>query len=434
MSIGYTDATCIEDLVDPDRGLVSRHVFSDPAIYEMELQRIFARCWQFLGHESQIRGTGDFFTTSIGEDPVVVCRQEDGTIAGFLNVCRHRGMKICKLDGGNAAGFSCSYHGWAYDRRGNIVDVPFGEMYDNAPLDAGWAAVPIAQIDSYKGLIFGTFDASAPPLRDYLGDMTYYLDVLVDRREGGTELVGGVHKWIIDCNWKYGAENFVQDGHHAFASHVSALMAMQPEDADVTDFPDGWTVTAGNGHGLVGFADPTLELLNPDQQLMKYHQDVLRPESAARLGAERDLLHNIAAHTIFPNFSYLTAFQTIRVWLPRGPHHMEVRSWTLVDKAAPQEIKEAQARLVRATFSPCGLLEQDDGENWSMCQDTLRGYISRQLQSNVRMGLDKPTDGISDQWPGTVMTGWNEEPGRGFFRRYRQLMADPTPAVWDSKE
>jgi phenylpropionate dioxygenase-like ring-hydroxylating dioxygenase large terminal subunit len=434
MSIGYSGAARIEDLIDADQGLVSRHLFSDPEIYELELQRIFARCWQFLGHESQISQTGDFFTTSIGEDPVVVCRQDDGTIGGFLNVCRHRGMKICKLDGGNAAGFSCSYHGWAYDRRGTIVDVPFGEMYDNAPLDGSWAAVPITQVDSYKGLIFGTFDASAPPLVDYLGDMAYYLDVLVDRREGGTELVAGPHKWIIDCNWKYGAENFVQDGHHSFSSHVSALMAMQPDDADVTDFPTGYTVAAGNGHGLVGFSEPTLELVNQDRLLMKYHQEVLRPESAARLGAERDPIHNITANTIFPNFSYLTAFQTIRIWLPRGPHQMEVRSWTLVDKAAPQEIKDAQARLVRTTFSPCGLLEQDDGENWSMCQDTLRGYVSRQLMTNVRMGMEVPFGGVSDEWPGKVMLGWNEEPGRGFFRRYSQLMADPTPAVWDNKE
>src|SRR5581483_3231975 len=101
----------------------------------------------------------------------------------------------------------------------------------------------------------------------------------------------------------------------------------------------------------------------------------------------------------------------------------EVRSWTLVDKAAPQEIKDAQARLVRTTFSPCGLLEQDDGENWSMCQDTLRGYVSRGLMTNVRMGMDVPFGGVSDEWPGKVMLGWNEEPGRGFFRRYSQLMA-----------
>jgi phenylpropionate dioxygenase-like ring-hydroxylating dioxygenase large terminal subunit len=267
-------------------------------------------------------------------------------------------------------------------------------MYEKAPLDDGnWDAVPVAQVDTYKGLIFGTFDPGTPPLLEYLGDVAYYLDVLVDRREGGTELVGGVNKWIIDCNWKYGAENFVQDGHHAFASHVSALMAVQPDDADVTDFPDGWTVAPGNGHGLVGFCGPTLELIARDPCLLKYQQEVVRPESAKRLGAERDLVHNIAAFTIFPNFSFLTAIQTIRTWIPRGPHQMELRSWTIVDREAPQEVKDAQLRFVRTTFSPSGILEQDDGENWSMCQDSLRGFKSRELKANVRMGLGMPTGG-----------------------------------------
>jgi phenylpropionate dioxygenase-like ring-hydroxylating dioxygenase large terminal subunit len=429
MTIGFSGVDKIDELIDTDRGLVSRHVFSDPAIYEMELERIFARCWQFVGHESQIPRAGDFVGAYLGEDPVVVVRQDDGSIAAFLNVCRHRGMRICKLDAGNAAGFSCSYHGWAYDRRGKIVDVPFEEMYENAPLDEGWAAVPVTQVDSYKGLIFGTFDPEAPSLLDYLGDMAYYLDVLVDRREGGTELVGGPNKWIIDSNWKYGAENFVQDGHHAFASHVSALMAVQPDDAEVNDFPSGCTVALGGGHGGGWFAESTLELFVRDQLLLKYQQEVVRPESIRRLGLERDPAHNVAVFTVFPNFSFLTGLQTIRVWVPRGPHHMEVRSWTIVDREAPQEVKDAQLRLVRTTFSPSGILEQDDGENWSMCQDTLRGYVSRQLNSNMRMGLAKPID-ADYPVPGRVMHGWNEEPGRGFFERYRRLMSEPSSDVW----
>jgi hypothetical protein len=147
------------------------------------------------------------------------------------------------------------------------------------------------------------------------------------------------------------------------------------------------------------------------------------------LGAERDPVHNVAAFTVFPNFSFLTGVQTIRVWVPRGPNHMEVRSWTIVDKAAPQEVKDAQLRLVRTTFSPSGILEQDDGENWSMCQDTMRGHVSRQLNSNMRMGMGKRVD-ADVAVPGRVMHGWNEEPGRGFFERYRHLMSEPTSRAW----
>jgi phenylpropionate dioxygenase-like ring-hydroxylating dioxygenase large terminal subunit len=433
MTIGYTAATDIAELLDPDQGLVSRQVFTDPGVYQLELARIFARCWQFIGHESQIPFSGDFVSAYLGEDPVLVVRQDDGGIAGFLNVCRHRGMKICKLDAGNAPGFSCSYHGWAYDRRGKIVDFPFQEMYEHAPLDEGWAAVPIAQVQSYKGLIFGTFDPDAPSLVDYLGDFAYYLDVLVDRREGGTELIGGPNRCIIEANWKYGAENFVQDGHHSFASHVSALMAVQDDDQDTLDFPTGCSVRPGGGHGGVWFAENTLALVARDPLLLEYHRDVVRPESVRRLGRERDPIHNIGAFTVFPNFSYLTGVQTIRLWIPRGPNHMEVRAWTIVDRDAPQAVKDAQLKFVRTTFSPSGILEQDDGENWSMCQDTLRGHVSRQLDSNVRMGLGQPFDPDTTR-PGRVMPGWNEEPGRGFFKRYGQLMTDPTSRVWEKEE
>ena len=73
---------------------------------------------------------------------------------------------------------------------------------------ARWGLVPVAKIDHYKGLWFATFDARAPTLPDYLGEMTWYLDSFFDRREGGIEVIGGIHKWILPCNWKFPAENF----------------------------------------------------------------------------------------------------------------------------------------------------------------------------------------------------------------------------------
>src|SRR5712692_460874 len=159
-------------LIDVEQGFIDRTVFIDPAIYQLELERVFARCWLYLGHESQLRNPGDFITTYMGEDPVIVCRGTDRRIHAFLNTCRHRGNRVCRLDQGRASQFTCSYHGWTYDTQGRLVGVPSYDEFWFKELDLDkWGLVPVAQVDMYKGLIFGNIDPIAPGLAESLGDM-----------------------------------------------------------------------------------------------------------------------------------------------------------------------------------------------------------------------------------------------------------------------
>jgi hypothetical protein len=86
-----------DELIDLERRTVSPRVFTDPDIYRAEQERVFGRCWLYVAHESQIPQLGDFVTNYMGEEPVIVCRDVDGRVRVFINSCRHRGMRVCRI-------------------------------------------------------------------------------------------------------------------------------------------------------------------------------------------------------------------------------------------------------------------------------------------------------------------------------------------------
>jgi len=408
-------------LVDDGNGLVSRRIFIEPEIYEQELERIFARCWLYLYHETQIPRPGDFLTTYLGEDPVLVVRDNDGRVHAFLNVCRHRGNRLCRADAGNAASFTCAYHGWTYRNDGRLVGVPYlKEAYHGELERDRWGLMPVAQLDDYKGLYFATFDPQAPPLSDYLGAMTWYLETFFDRREGGIELIGGVHKWIMPCNWKFPAENFAGDGYHVPWSHISAVRTGSGGDFRVKPDAEGRALSLGNGHSIMTVG-PDMVADPPAGEILAYEEQIL-PEMKQRLGARLQVGKPIAG-TVFPNFSMLRpTSRTIRVWHPRGPDKTEVWAWIFVDKAAPPEVKKALRLAGARVFGPGGTFEQDDMDNWQGCTQTARGAVARRALLNYEMGLG---DERFDEELGAWASGYrySESNHRRFYRRWAQLMA-----------
>ena len=413
-------------LFDERAGTISPAIYADPGLYELELERVFARSWLVVAHESHVPEAGAFLSSYMAEDPVIVIRQKDGSVRVMLNQCRHRGMKLCRVDKGRTRGFICSYHGWAYDTAGKLVNVPLEEKSFRGIDKKQWG-VRQARVETYKGLIFATWNEEAPTLAEYLGDTALYLDAVLDRSEGGTEAIGGIAKWTIPCNWKFAAEQFCSDMYHGIFSHSSPQIAAHTEDGprpDPTLLP-GRQHRSDQGHGTGFFVSDT-------QWLFRIGQSAeMVPGFDPRATMDRIEKHggraraNISAQhiTIFPNFSVFAGVDTARIWHPRGPDAIEVWAFGLVDKAASPEEKE-QARIsTLRTFSPAGTWEQDDGENWVEVQRVLRGREARKTVLNIQMGKGEASN-LDPDYPNTINNAYAEDAARGFYGHWQRMMMD----------
>ncbi|MCB1755758.1 MAG: aromatic ring-hydroxylating dioxygenase subunit alpha, partial [Gammaproteobacteria bacterium] len=152
----------------------------------------------------------------------------------------------------------------------------------------------------------------------------------------------------------------------------------------------------------------------------------IKPSVVERLGEFRsNMIGSVSSCTIFPNFSFLPGQNTVRIWQPRGPNKMELYTWVVVNKSAPQEIKNMWRRGVMMTFSPTGVFEMDDGENWEYCTRTAKGLIS--AQQDLFMGLGMDSFMADADLPGNVYKGQlNEANSRAFYQYWFDHLNAPS--------
>jgi 3-phenylpropionate/trans-cinnamate dioxygenase alpha subunit len=431
------------DGVQPGKGTVSREVYVSDDVYQAELERIFTRSWLFLGHTSQLREPGDFLTTAMGEDAVIVAHGRDGRIRAMLNSCRHRGMRVCRADEGNAKSFRCPYHSWTYSNTGELTGVPkFHQGYGGAGgvLDkAGWGLLEVPRVEEYKGFVFGNWDPVAVPLTEWLGDFKIYFDLVFDRDPAGVEFVGGVHKWSVGSNWKLPTENFACDMYHVASSHARTVevgLLDNPTDA-------GYEITAGMGYfgqsmGRRAEQDVEGQPVHPLSTMANPYTPHLaeqRARIAERFGQELSQVVPGGHGVIFPNMAFLDIemLRLVRVHLPDGPTSHLVYQWCVVDASLPEEVKTALRIQYTMAFGPSGVLEQDDGENFRECQSAMRGVMGRRLENNMMLGLGQESTaadvlGTPDA-PGGAGGIWSEVNQRRFYEHWLDYMSEPTGAT-----
>lgn len=416
-----------ETLVDMRHGLQSKRVFIDRDIYELELERIFARCWLFLTHDSAIPNFGDFVTTKMGEDEVIVARQKDGSIKAFINSCRHRGAQVCPAEAGNARSFVCSYHGWSYGVDGCLEGVPFEKELYRGVLDKKANGLVEARVESYHGFVYGCFDKDAPSLEDYLGEMKFYLDVWMDAT-GGVELVGPPSRSVLDCNWKTPTENFAGDAYHVGWTHAAALkvvpgpLTMLAGNAVLPPQGAGIQASTRHGHGVGVLYDAGPALLSEVVQEMFAWHARKKPLIERKLGALRARFYGSHFNSsIFPNNSYLWGTNTFKMWAPRGPSQIEAFTWAIVEKDMPAELKQGITKLMHRTFGTAGMFEADDADNMESMTNLNRGYVTRNGTLNSQMGLGG--DRLDPEMPGVVGdSAIGETAYRGFYRFYQEIL------------
>lgn len=445
------DGTPLTDLLDDDERSVAARALSDPEIHQLELDRIFGKCWQFVAHESELPGAGAYVTRWMGDDAVIVTRDADDNFHVLLNVCSHKGAAVCKSSQGRTMQFTCPYHGWMYHNTGAVASV-FAEpiLFPDDMLNKESLGLRAARVGVYAGFIFATWDDEVEPFDEYLGEFAWYLDLVFGLIGGGVEVLGPPVRWIIETNWKVACENLTGDSYHVATTHrslfeiglaeagIDEIDKDAPRDtSDVnTEFNGVAVFDPDRGHGALCIAFlnfGNLERACPVFGIPASRADEVR-ERLSPVQLETLLGAPPIVGNVFPNFSFISSpFATefdkpvkpvicIRTYLPRGPNQTEILTWPVVYRDAPQEMKDAVRKGTIRSFNTTGNFEQDDTEIWGTIGRMSNGRQGRRRRINLR-----GTVPVDTSWTGPLEAHkgpFTEDAEWNFYKVWRRLMTD----------
>ena len=428
----YDDAT-IRGLVQPDR--IHRNLYIDPALFELEMERIFGRAWIYVGHDSQVAKPGDYIATTIGRQPIVMSRHRDGAIHVLFNRCGHRGAKVVGNREGNVPFFRCCYHGWTYRTDGTLRGIPLKNGYDGTDFDMAdpqYSMMKVPRVELYRGFVFASLAEEGPDLTTYLGDARSSIDDMVDRApDGELEVIGGCFRVLFRANWKIFLEN-LNDTMHPMVVHESSVKAAEiwaeahvpegaPEPVNIritrnNGFPYSFweklTLQAHpNGHSFMGGIFPPRRT---DPVFLEYLAAMERAYGKART---EEILAVDRHNTIFyPNTSIQSGYQQIRIIRPLAVDRTQMDVYAFRLKGAPDAFYKSTLIYSNVVNSPGSIVMPDDHEAYNRVQEGLLAQAS----DWVSLARDAGRDRKAGEWTSAI--GTSELPMRNQYKAWLGYM------------
>jgi len=407
-----------------------RDIFTDPVLFDLEMQHIFEGNWVYLAHESQLPEPNDYFTTWIGRRPVVLTRDRDGDLHAMINACAHRGAMLCRRKHGNKGSFTCPFHGWTFNNAGRLLKVKDGK---SGGYPAGFNRegshdlTRLGAFANYRGFLFGSLNADVEPLEDFLGGARAVIDQIVDQAPDGIEVLRGNSSYVFDGNWKLQMENGA-DGYHVSSVHWNYAATMgrrdYTEDGTRTVDANGWSKSLGgvyafeNGHILLW-----TDLLNPEVRPVHAHREAL----AARVGAERAdaIVRQTRNLGLYPNVYLMDQFSTqIRVVRPLDVDRTEVTIYCFAPKGESPADRALRIRQYEDFFNVSGMGTPDDLEEFRACQAGYggEGPMWNDLSRGAVRWIDGPDDNARSQGLSPLLSSERSE-DEGLFVRQHEFWA-----------
>ncbi|MFU9138799.1 Rieske 2Fe-2S domain-containing protein [Erwinia tasmaniensis] len=371
-------------IIDKDEGQYKCHrsIFTDPELFELEMKHIFEGGWVFLAHESQLAKPGDYYTLTIGRQPVMLTRDKNGHLQALINSCSHRGAMLATRKTGNKSAFTCPFHGWTFSNDGRLLKAKDEKSGGYPPCfkqDGAHDLKSLPRFACYKGFLFGSLNAAVPELEAWLGETRNVIDLIVDPAEQGLEVLAGTSSYTYEGNWKLQMENGA-DGYHVSVVHwnYASTMSRRNYEANATHTVDanGWSKSPG---GVYGFENGHMLLwtrvMNPEVRPVFKQKERL----AAAFGEARmDLMVNETRNLcLYPNLYLMDQFSTqLRVVRPIAVDKTEVTIFCFAPKGEEAADRALRIRQYEDFFNVSGMGTPDDLEEFRACQS---GYNAANL-------------------------------------------------------